>query len=291
MVLTLLADRPDMSTVVDIGCGAGRLLADIGVQAPQLRLIGLDLRSALPEDRPGPAVQRIFGSWDVVTGAWQPGGDSKAGLVPLSSVLPAGQPMAIICAEWLDDLPAVVAERAATGWCEVLVGPDGRESLGRPVSASDAHWLDRWWPAQVGQRAESGRSRDAAWSAVIEALQPAGGLAVMIDYGHRRDTRPVRGSLTGYRRGRQVLPQPSRAVNLTAHVAVDSVAAAGEASGARTEFLTSQQDAVDRLLPSPPGRTGSDTLSRLQDRGERRLLSDALGDHWWLVQSVAPAEA
>lgn len=288
MVFTLLAERSDISTVVDIGCGDGRLLAQIRALAPHLRLIGLDLRADVPDDRGRPAVERILGYWDVVATGWNPAGARDAGPSPLTAVLPTGRPMAIICAEWLDDLPAVVAQRSPTGWREVLVRRDGRESLGGPVTAADARWLDDWWPAEVGQRAESGRSRDAAWSAVIECLRPAGGLAVMIDYGHRRVTRPAHGTLTGYRGGRQVKPRPSPTVNLTAHVAVDSVAAAGESAGARTELLTSQRQAVERLLPdqSCPGESG--TLARLQYRGERRLLTDTLGDHWWLVQSVAP---
>lgn len=288
MVLTLLADRPDISTVVDIGCGDGRLLAHLGALAPQLRLMGLDLRAGVPQERPGPAVEWIVGSWDVAESAWIPIAAGGPDSMPLPRVLPTGRPMAIICAEWLDDLPAVVAERGPTAWQEVLVRPDGRESLGGPVTAADARWLDHWWPAEGGQRAESGRTRDAAWSSVIDCLRPAGGLAVMIDYGHRRDARPPHGSLTGYQRGRQVRPRPSTDLNLTAHVAVDSVAAAGESAGARTQLLTRQREAVGRLLPDPPLLGESDTLTRLQYRGERRLLTDTLGDHWFLVQSVAP---
>lgn len=291
MVLTLLAERPEIATVVDIGCGDGRLLADIGSLAPHLRLIGLDLRADVPMAGPRPTSEHLVGSWDVGTTAWNPVGSAERGPMPLRTVLPTGQPMAILCAEWLDDLPAVVAERGPAGWQEVLVHPDGQESRGGPVAASDARWLDRWWPADVGQRAESGRTRDAAWSAVIDCLRPAGGLAVMIDYGHRRPGRPPHGSLTGYRHGQQVPPLPSADLNLTAHVAVDSVAAAGESAGARTVLLTGQREAVERLLPDEPRPGGSDPLARLEHQGQRRLLTDTLGDHWWLVQSVAAEEA
>lgn len=291
MVLDLLAQRPDISTVVDIGCGDGRLLSDIAALAPHLRLIGLDLRPPTPDDRSPARVERHVGLWDVATTTWRPVGSHRLPPTPLRAVLPTDRPMAIICAEWLDDLPTVVAECGPTAWQEVLVLPDGQESLGGPVPSEDAHWLTRWWPATEGQRAESGRTRDAAWSAVIECLRPSGGLAVMVDYGHRRSIRPPYGSLAGYRRGRQVPPLPSTTLNLTAHVAVDSVVAAGEAAGARTELLTSQRDAVQRLLPDTLSAAESDPLARLQTSGQRRFLTDALGDHCWLVQSVAPQPA
>lgn len=282
LVLALLSEHPGISTVVDIGAGDGELLADLGVAAPRLRLLGLELRP-LPAHRP--AIEWRQGYWDVHSAAWcPPVGDPVA----LRSVLPAGEPMAIVCSEWLDDLPAVVAERDATGWKELLVGPDGQELAGPPVPAADRDWLERWWPARPGTRAESGRTRDTAWSAVIGCLRPAGGLAVMIDYGHHRALRPAAGTLTGYQGGRQVPPRPSPAINLTAHVAVDSVQQAGADQGARTEFLITQREAVERLLPGSRRTAESGTLARLQAVGERRLLTDALGDHWWLVQSVAP---
>jgi hypothetical protein len=113
----------------------------------------------------------------------------------------------------------------------------------------------------------------------------------MIDYGHLLDDRPAHGTLAGYQHGRPVLPRPSPAINLTAHVAVDSVRAAGEAAGARTELLVRQREAVRRLLPVPGRTDPSGTLARLQLAGERRLLADTLGDHWWLVQSVTEARA
>ncbi|WP_195908935.1 SAM-dependent methyltransferase [Microlunatus sp. Gsoil 973] len=285
MLLALIAGS-EISTVVDLGAGDGRLLAEIGALAPRLRLIGLDVRTA-PPGLP-PAAAWLRGQWDAGASLWHPlEGVRPPG--PLRSVVRSvvprdGAPMLIVCAEWLDELPAVVAVSQRAGWRQVLVDVNGAESVGGPVPAADAAWLDRWWTD--GSRAESGFTRDAAWSAVIDCLRPSGGVAVMIDYGHRRGGRLAAGSLTGYRRGRQVLPRPSAETNLTAHVAVDSLQAAGEASGARTELMISQREAVDRLLPGPGRTERSDTLARLQEVSERRLLADALGDHWWLVQSV-----
>jgi SAM-dependent MidA family methyltransferase len=284
MLLSLIAEST-ISTVVDLGAGDGRLLAEIGARNPGLRLIGLDIRPA-PESLPS-EVTWLTGHWDTGSATWRPGDGVTA--VPLRSVLGAEPaPMLIVCSEWLDDLPAVVATATEAGWQEVLVGPDGTEAVGGPAPVADSAWLDRWWP-DAGARAESGRTRDEAWSAVIDCLRPAGGLAVMIDYGHHRNARPKDGSLTGYRSGRPVPPHPSTKINLTAHVAVDSLKAAGEAAGARTTLMTTQRRATERLLPGSGRTERSDTLARLQETSERRLLSDALGDHWWLVQSVDPA--
>jgi hypothetical protein len=198
----------------------------------------------------------------------------------------------------------------------VLVGTAGREQLGDPPAAPDLAWLDRWWPTgtesadrngvdqvRVDQvrvdrvRAEVGRTRDRAWQGVIAALRTSGGAALMIDYGHLRTARPPQGSLTGFVHGREVAPEPSPAVNLTADVAVDAVAAAGEEAGARTDFLVEQRSAVSRLLPpdptpGPPAArpdgqpAGPGTLALLQERSERHALASAFGNHWWLLQTV-----
>jgi len=231
----------------------------------------------------------LQGYWDVDAEAWQPTDPSGSGPVPLSSLLPTGQPLAIVAAEWLDELPLVVAEGGPGDWRQVQVAPDGSEAAGPAVSTADAQWLDRWWPEAPGSRAESGRTRDRAWAEVVGCLRSAGGLAIMIDYGHRLPDRPAGGTLTGFAQGRQVPPRPSATINLTAHVAVDSVLKAGEEAEARTELLTSQREAVELLLAEPPvaDRSGGETLARLQRAGERRLLADTLGDHWWLVQSVS----
>ncbi|HBF78819.1 MAG TPA: hypothetical protein DD420_02430, partial [Streptomyces sp.] len=59
--------------------------------------------------------------------------------------------------EWLDNVPADVAEADADGVARrVLVRrSDGAERLGDPVTGADARWLERWWPlARPGDRAE-----------------------------------------------------------------------------------------------------------------------------------------
>src|SRR5947208_2791006 len=79
-------------------------------------------------------------------------------------------------------------------------------------------------PGPAARRAEVGAPRDTAWAGAVRAL--ARGVALAVDYGHLREDRPAFGTLTGFRNGRQVAPVPDGSCDLTAHVAIDSVAAA-----------------------------------------------------------------
>ncbi|GAA2233631.1 SAM-dependent methyltransferase [Streptomyces nogalater] len=133
--------------------------------------------------------------------------------------------------EWLDNVPVDVVEVDAAGVPRlVLVGDDGSERLGEPVTGAAADWLARWWPlpAEEGLRAEIGLPRDEAWASAVARV--ARGLAVAVDYAHTRDTRPPFGTLTGFRQGRGTAPVPDGSCDITAHVALDACAAAPSAS-------------------------------------------------------------
>jgi SAM-dependent MidA family methyltransferase len=127
--------------------------------------------------------------------------------------------------ELLDTVPCEVLE----GDRLVLVDADGRESLGPVAPPEVLAWRDRWWPG--GERVEVGLARDRLWADAVSRL--VAGTAVAVDYGHVAATR--RPTLTGYRRGAQVRPVPDGSCDLTAHVALDAVAAAvgGEVLGQR----------------------------------------------------------
>lgn len=173
----------------------------------------------------------------------------------------------LVANEWLDAIPLDVLEDG----CLVLVDADGQESRGAP---HDSPWARQWWP---GGRAEIGASRDEAWAAA--AGRVARGAAVAIDYGHTvADRRPT---LTAYRDGRQVRPVPDGSCDLTAHVALDSCAAA---TGA---LLLSQREALQSLGISAvvPPHVDAATLERASQA--RELLDpEGLGGFGWLVQTV-----
>ena len=262
--------RPDPLDLVDVGAGRGELLTGVAAGAdPALRArLRLTAVEVGPLDAPVRVVRDV------------------AELPEITGLL--------IANEWLDDVPLDVVERTTAGARTVLVSPAGVESTGPPPATGDAAWLARWWPlAGVGDRAEVGRTRDQAWAAAVRRL--GRGVAVAVDYGHTREARPPHGTLTGYRGGVQVRPVPDGSCNLTAHVALDSVAAAGTAAGATETRLDDQRAALfalgldPRRPPVELARTDPAGYARaLQRAGEAAELVDrtGLGGFGWLVQGV-----
>ncbi len=227
--------HPATLDVVDVGAGRGELISALLTRAPQPvreRLAPVAVEIAPRPDGLDPAI------------AWLP--------TPPKDITGL-----LIATEWLDNVPLDIVERDAAGdWRYVMVADDGTESLGDAPDDDDRAWLDAWWPD--GFRAEIGRARDAAWADAVACL--SGGLALAVDYGHLRDTRPPLGTLTGFRDGRETAPVPDTSVDLTAHVAIDSVAAAGSAVAGQPPTWGRQADALraPRRQRAPAGpRTGA----------------------------------
>jgi SAM-dependent MidA family methyltransferase len=177
----------------------------------------------------------------------------------------------LIANEWLDSIPLDVVEDGRL----VLVGPDGHESLGAPL-ASD--WASAWWPS--GGRVEVGAARDLAWAAAVARVRR--GLAVAVDYGHTVADR--RATLTGYLAGRQVPPVPDGSCDLTAHVALDSVAAATGST------LVRQREALQALgitaaVPEPTSPAYGEALV-VASQARELLDPDGLGGFGWLLKPV-----
>ncbi|MFG3260470.1 SAM-dependent methyltransferase [Streptomyces sp. NPDC048172] len=211
--------------------------------------------------------------------------------------------------EWLDNVPVDVVENGADGTPRlVLTDSAGNERPGDPPGPEDTAWLARWWPLEAagpGARAEVGHPRDAAWSAAVRTLRR--GAAVAVDYGHTRETRPPFGTLTGFRAGREIAPVPDGTGDLTAHVALDAVAAACAGPGTGTEVLgaevlgtevLSQRDALHALGVNgsrpPLAQASSDPAAyvrALASAGEAAELTDprGLGGFGWLVCGVGIA--
>ena len=254
--------RPDPLDLVDVGAGGAELLTRVADR------FGPRLRGTAVELRPVPGVPTV---------------PDVAELPPLTGLLVAN--------EWLDDVPLDVVVRTPDGPRLVLVDADGVETAGPPPDPDSAAWLDRWWPG--ADRAEVGLTRDAAWAAAVGRIHR--GVALAVDYGHEAAGRPPAGTLTGYRAGRQVPPVPDGSCNLTAHVALDAVAAAGRAAGAGDTRLDDQRTALltlgidPRRPPVNLARTDPDGYVRkLARAGEAAELTDrsGLGAFRWLVQGV-----
>ncbi len=237
--------RPDPFDLVDLGAGRAELLHLLPEVPSRWRLTAVELAP-----RPAGAV----------------GVRWLAEVPELTGLLLAN--------EWLDSVPLDVVDSGR----QVLVSPAGSQRLGPPATSGQQHWCARWWPAGP---AEVGLSRDRAWAAAVR--QVSRGLAVAVDYGHRLDSRRL--TLTGYRYGRQVSPTPDGSCDITAHVAMDSCAAA---TGSR---LVTQREALRALGVDgrlPPYGEPSAYAAALQESSREATLLDptGLGGFGWLVREV-----
>jgi SAM-dependent MidA family methyltransferase len=267
--LVRMTREAGLDTVVDIGAGRGELLAAMHALDPALDLLGVEV-AARPEGL-HPAI------------AW-------------TTALPESVEGLVVANEWLDDIPCHVVEVDADGVVRVVhVDPaTGAEFLGSALSSpsvppSLGTWLDRWWPLEgrpPGSRAEVGSTRDAAWADVVGRVQR--GIAVAVDYGHTAADRPAHGTLRSYRDGRAVDVLPDGSRDVTASLAVDSVA---ERVGG---VVRRQRDVLRDLgiTGTRPDLALADTdpvayVAGLSSAGEAAELTavGGLGDFWW-VQTV-----
>ncbi|MBB2986224.1 SAM-dependent methyltransferase [Terracoccus luteus] len=275
------------TVVVDVGAGHGELAAHLaalldragdGGASATTRVVAVDVTA-----RPAALPDRV--EWLV-----SPGGAALPHA--LDEALDEAFVGALVVAhEWLDVVPCTVAEVGTDGALhELLVDPaSGIETLGDALVGDDLSWCERYWRAtEPGDRVEVGRSRDEAWSGLLGRVRS--GLVVAVDYGHTTGTRPPAGTLTGYAGGRQVVPVPDGACDVTAHVAVDSLEA---------DERVRQRDVLDAL-----GLTGATPahdlaradplayLSALQRSSALTALRDreGYGAFWWVVRRVRPAD-
>ncbi|MFR9676096.1 SAM-dependent methyltransferase [Streptomyces sp. TR06-5] len=278
---------PDPLDLLDVGGGRGELVRQV-LDAASAR--GQDGQEGADEPAAGALGDRLRAA--VVERAPRPDGLDPR-IAWYAELPPPGSVTGLVFAnEWLDNVPLDVAETDDAGVPRyVRVDATGRESLGAPVTGADAAWLRQWWPqaTEPGLRAEIGRPRDAAWAAAVAAL--GRGLAVAADYGHRSGERPPLGTLTGYLDGREVPPVPDGQRDLTAHVALDSCAAA---AGGNTRLLTQREALHDLGIHGgrpPLSWASTDALAYvrgLRDASEAAELTDpaGLGAFRWLSHPV-----
>ena len=117
-----------------------------------------------------------------------------------------------------------------------------------------------------------------------------------MDYAHPVDNRPPRGTLTGYRDGAMVVAHPRRTCDITAHVALDACAEAGQRAGAdhpqrcphsasRCVLWGSPAHARRSTWPGSIARRYLQALARASEEAELIDSSRVLGGFGWLSQS------
>ena len=293
-----LAADHGCTTIVDVGAGRGELLRALslspwrpaGRHAAPTELIGVDV-----VDRPA----GLPGQIDWLT---------AAGGAQLPEQLTGLRATLVVANEWLDVVPVDLLEVDLAGRLRVVeVDAVGTERLGDPPDEATLAWCEQWWPvtdAEPGTRVEVGASRDRAWADLVGRVDT--GLCLAIDYGHTRSGRPGAGSLAAHRAGHLVPPVPDGSCDLTAHVALDSLAA-GRLTDQRSALSELGIDATladPQALPAsvgPHGRSGgpdsgpdpSAYLRELQRSGAAAVLLDrgGLGGFGWAVTECGRAGA
>jgi SAM-dependent MidA family methyltransferase len=292
--------HPDPFDLVDVGAGRAELLTATCARLATSPVAGLGERVRYTAVELAP---RPDGLDDRI--AWRP--DIPHAVVGF-----------LVATELLDNVPLDVAELDHGRLRRVLVDPaTGAETLGGDLAAEDTQWLAQWWPGGIGdialaagplagadtphggrqpwadgvpgERAEIGWPRDRAWADAASRIRR--GAALAIDYGHLRDERPPFGTLTGFLGGRQVPPVPDGSRDITAHVAMDAVAAAGGApyrlirqrTALRALGIDGARPPLDRAYQDPAGY-----LRALSAASAAAELTDpaGLGAHWWLLHGV-----
>jgi hypothetical protein len=163
----------------------------------------------------------------------------------LRSDLPAGFGGLVVAVDWLCHVPTHVVRADDDGRPRVVhVDPlTGSEILGSrlddaAVPPTLRGWVEEHWPlTEPFARGEVGTTREAAWRDVVRRLD--GGLAIAVEHGHTRATRPLDGTLRCPVGGP---PIPDGQRDLVADVALDALA---DATGSRC---------VDGLLGDGPSR-------------------------------------
>jgi len=278
----------DLIDVIDIGAGDGSLLNGMAALLEGTDL-GARCRWAGIDVRPRPPGLRTDVAWCE--------GDAL-------SLAPGSVRGLVMAHEWLDEVPLDVVERDRREVDRlVLVEDDGSEILGDPLTPDGAHaaWAAEWWPlARPGDRAEIGTTRDRAWRVLCAAL--TSGTVLATDYAHRRGgggyVGPRRPTLRGYRSGTLVNAVPDGSCNITAHVAIDSCAAATQtstpANGSITTSIRSQREALADLgqdgdLPDPTAQSAEGYARDLALALEARALRSPAGrgSFAWLRTDVS----
>ncbi len=258
--IVMLARSRNLHAVTDLGAGSGELVRQVHAMAPDLKVTAVELRPR-PDDLPSSV-------------AWE-------------SELPSEMTGLLLANEVLDNVACDVVEVDPDGVVRLVEtdAASGQERLGETISTEISDWLERWWRLHApGQRAEVGLTRDVFWQRACDRMQAGACLAV--DYGHLRDYRPEVSTLRSYREGRETTLSLDGSHDVTAHVAIDSVAAAVGASISRQRDmlrdlgLRGSRPDISLAMDDPGAYVKA--LSSASEAAEL-MDSPGLGDFHWIL--------
>lgn len=199
--------------VFDLGSGNASLIQHITAHTSQIaQAHAIDLR-----ERPADVDTSI---------TWHRRDVLSEGLPPrMTDAIPV-----LIAHEFFDDIPCDLVDVDDAGQCWWMEADETGEPVRghRVDEASTIEWMHRWWPPRrPGMRIEIGLSRDRLWHSLIRQYPHA--IGIVIDYGHTLRERLIgtwdAGTLVGYRDHRVTAPRLDGHTNVTAHVAMDALAA------------------------------------------------------------------
>jgi SAM-dependent MidA family methyltransferase len=269
--------RPNPVRLIELGPGRGTLAAD-ALRAGRALPGFLDAaRLHLVETSPGlEAKQRATLEGAPVPVSWH----AELGDVP-------DGPSLAVANEFFDALPIRQYVRTERGWCERLVGSDGK-GLVFGLSAEPDRGLDA--PAPAGTVLEVPAAGLALTERLADRLVAAGGAALIVDYGAARGGRgDTLQAVKGHAFADPLL-EPGEA-DLTAHVDFGALARTARRRGAAVHGPVTQGDLLRALgietRAAALGARATPAQAEAVDGALRRLAGDGPGEMGELFKAMA----
>jgi NADH dehydrogenase [ubiquinone] 1 alpha subcomplex assembly factor 7 len=247
----LAMDMPDPVALIECGPGRGAMMADILRSTRLQAAFRKALRVHLVETSPGlQKLQRK--TLSAVNDLSSFERDAGVGEVPLHWRLAIEDvptlPSIIVANEFFDALPVRQAERRPDGWRERVVTIDGSDALTLAVAPDPLSGLEPALPPSIAAAPAGAifewRPGDAATAIARRAA--AGGVALIIDYGHVKSA--VGDTFQAVRSHRYANPLASPGLaDLTAHVDFEALGRAAQEAGARVHGPVEQGEWLKRM--------------------------------------------
>jgi NADH dehydrogenase [ubiquinone] 1 alpha subcomplex assembly factor 7 len=269
-------EQPEEVHLVELGPGRGTLMADALRAAGAVPEFLDAIRLHLVETSPALSARQ-----GEVLGDYAPRWHARFDSVP-------DGPMIVIANEFFDALPVQQFERTGAGWVERLVNFDAVDDEFRFALATGVADEEASLPgpvidapsrtAPLGAIGEVSPQGQALATEIGGRLARAGGVALIVDYGHGESAPGETLQAVKGHKYHDVLTDPG-AADLTAHVDFAALATASARAGAATFGPVSQGDFLRRLGIDARGEALLESASVGQARdirsGLKRLVASS----------------